>query len=221
MGFRDFSLFNQAMLGKQGWRLLMSPGSLCAKVLRGKYYPNGDFLTATKKRRSSETWRSILHGRVVLKKGLIMRIGPGDVYIWQDNWIPGLRSFRPVARLPTVNVNRVHELFIPGTRVWDEQHVRRSFMALEAAEILKVKPNNSMVSDVRAWAFERHGHYSVRSAYRLLKEEQTATAMAVSGETSSSGISVIGAWSGSWTFHLKSVCSGGGYCTILSHQRLS
>jgi hypothetical protein len=40
---------------------------------------------------------------------------------------------------------------------------------------------------VWAWAFERHGHYSVRSAYRLLKEEQTAMAMAVSGETSSSG----------------------------------
>jgi hypothetical protein len=187
MGFRDFSLFNQAMLGKQGWRLLMRPGSLCAKVLRGKYYPNGDFLTATKKRRSSEMWRSILHGRDVLKKGLIMWIGPGDVDIWQDNWIPGLRPFRPVARLPTTNVNRVHELFILGTRVWDEQHVRRSFMALEAAEILKVKPNNSIVSDVWAWAFERHGHYSVRSAYRLLKEEQTATAMGVSGETSSSG----------------------------------
>jgi hypothetical protein len=68
MGFRDFSLFNQAMLGKQGWRLLMRPGSLCAKVMRGKYYPNGDFLTATKKWRSSEMWRSILHGRDVLKK---------------------------------------------------------------------------------------------------------------------------------------------------------
>lgn len=71
IGFRDFSLFNQAMLGKQGWRLRMRPGSLCAKVLHGKYFPNGDFLTATKRRRCSETWRSTLYGRDVLKKGLI------------------------------------------------------------------------------------------------------------------------------------------------------
>jgi hypothetical protein len=62
MGFRDFTLFNQAMMGKQGWRLIMRPDSLCAKVLKGKYFPNGNFLSATKRRRSSETWRSILHG---------------------------------------------------------------------------------------------------------------------------------------------------------------
>jgi hypothetical protein len=47
IGFRDFSLFNQAMLGKQGWRLLVRPDSLCAKVLKGKYYPSSDFLSAT------------------------------------------------------------------------------------------------------------------------------------------------------------------------------
>jgi hypothetical protein len=49
MGFRDFTLYNQAMLGKQGWRLLMRPNLLCAKVLKGKYYPNSDLLSATKK----------------------------------------------------------------------------------------------------------------------------------------------------------------------------
>ncbi|XP_062213692.1 uncharacterized protein LOC133914648 [Phragmites australis] len=69
IGFRDFTLFNQAMLGKQGWRLISRPESLCAKVLKGKYFPNGDFLSATRKKRSSETWRSILHGKDVLKRG--------------------------------------------------------------------------------------------------------------------------------------------------------
>jgi hypothetical protein len=55
MGFRDMPLFNQAMLGKQGWQLLINPDSLVAKVLKGKYYPHGDFLSATKKKRSFET----------------------------------------------------------------------------------------------------------------------------------------------------------------------
>ena len=46
MGFRDMAMFNQAMLGKQGWRLLTEPQSLCARVMKGRYFPNGDFWSA-------------------------------------------------------------------------------------------------------------------------------------------------------------------------------
>jgi hypothetical protein len=186
MGFRDFSLFNKAMLGKQGWRLLTRPDSLCAKVLKGKYFPSGDFLSATKKRRSSATWRAIIHGRDVLKRGLINRIGPGEINIWQDNWIPGLRSLKPLVRMPKATAERVCDLFILGTRVWDDRAVHKSFMAIEAAEVLKIKPSARLEEDVLAWAFEKNGTYSVRSAYRLLKEDQAAEAMAAASETGAS-----------------------------------
>jgi len=45
LGFRDLHLFNIAMLARQGWRLISNPESLCAQVLRARYFPNGDLLS--------------------------------------------------------------------------------------------------------------------------------------------------------------------------------
>jgi hypothetical protein len=46
LGFRDLHLFNLAMLARQGRRLLTDLASLCAQVLRAKYYLDGQLLKA-------------------------------------------------------------------------------------------------------------------------------------------------------------------------------
>jgi hypothetical protein len=48
LGFRNFGLFNQAMLGMECWRLITKPSSLCARVLWGRYYPDVEFLSVAK-----------------------------------------------------------------------------------------------------------------------------------------------------------------------------
>jgi hypothetical protein len=63
------------MLGKQGWRLLTEPSSLCARVLKGRYFPDSDFLATGKPRSSSFTWRSILFGRDLLLRGIRWGLG--------------------------------------------------------------------------------------------------------------------------------------------------
>ena len=71
MGFRNMHSFNLAMLGKHGWRLITRPNSLCARVLKGKYYPHTDFLSATVPAKASATWKAIVAGREALGVGLI------------------------------------------------------------------------------------------------------------------------------------------------------
>jgi hypothetical protein len=41
MGFQDMRLFNQALLSRQAWRLIQFPDSLCAQLLKAKYYQRG------------------------------------------------------------------------------------------------------------------------------------------------------------------------------------
>jgi hypothetical protein len=55
MGFRDMRLFNQALLARQAWRLLAFPNSLCARVLKARYFPNGNLVDTV------FYWKSILN----------------------------------------------------------------------------------------------------------------------------------------------------------------
>lgn len=55
-------LFNQALLAKQGWRLIQNPESLCARVFKSKYYPNGNLLDTVFASDASPVWRAIEFG---------------------------------------------------------------------------------------------------------------------------------------------------------------
>jgi hypothetical protein len=82
MGFRDLHTFNMAMLAKQSWRLLSNPESLCARVLKAKYYPHSNLLNAGPKQGSSYTWQSILAGLRTFKKVIFGELVRGRMLIY-------------------------------------------------------------------------------------------------------------------------------------------
>jgi hypothetical protein len=45
-GYRDLEPFNTALLVKQGWRIMLNPNNLVAKVLKSKYFSKESFITS-------------------------------------------------------------------------------------------------------------------------------------------------------------------------------
>jgi hypothetical protein len=175
MGFRDFQLFNQAMLAKQGWRLMTKPDSLCARVLRGKYYHGSEFMCAKKKRNSSHVWRAILHGRDALSKGLIKRVGDGStIRIFDDPWIPANNNGRPLCKPIEAKATTVGELIDNEQMSWSEEKLEANLIETDRRAVRQI-PLGRFAEDEWGWTQEEKGIFSVRSAYRLLSSAQYAT----------------------------------------------
>lgn len=77
MGFRDLHAFNVTMLAEQVWSPIRSPNMLCARVLKAKYFPNGDVLSAGPKKGPSFTWQSIVADIQTFKGGIFGKLVHG------------------------------------------------------------------------------------------------------------------------------------------------
>ncbi|CAN1262989.1 Uncharacterized mitochondrial protein AtMg00310 [Linum perenne] len=168
VGFKEFGMFNTALLARQGWRLLNQPDTLWAKLLKSLYFPSGDFLTASKGRRPSWIWSSLIQGRSTLKLGCLKVVGNGTNTLTSvDPWIPGI----PDGIIPhsNSNIRMVSELIVDDTREWDD-HLIRSICSPEVTEaIMKIPIRPRDFEDFWAWKFDISGRFSVRSAYHAAK----------------------------------------------------
>ena len=69
VGFHDLALHNDSLLAKQAWHLLQDQGSLFYKIFKPRFFPNCTIMEAVESSRVSCAWKSILHGRDVIKRG--------------------------------------------------------------------------------------------------------------------------------------------------------
>ena len=115
VGFRDMRLFNQALLARQTWRLLQFPDSICVRLLKAKYYPNG-FLTDTMfSGNASSVWHTIEYGLELLKRGIIWRVGHGaQIRAMRDPWIPRDNYHQPKSAQGRCRYRWVSDFLLPN-----------------------------------------------------------------------------------------------------------
>jgi len=134
LGFRGFSEFKKALLGKLCWRLMSNEHSLLSQVFKSRYFPRTSFSEAHSGYQPSYAWRSLCNAKSVIDLGLRWSIGNGQqVRIWKDHWLPELSSFKvwsPVHNLHEDAV--VADLIDVDLKQWKRALVLDSFNEFEA-----------------------------------------------------------------------------------------
>ena len=106
LGFKDIENFNQALLGKQVWRLFHNKDSLFYKVFKLKYFPNCSVMDEEVKLKGLYVWPSIMKAWRVVRLGSRWHIGDDRlVVIWKDRRLPNLNSNRiisPIRNFPSI-----------------------------------------------------------------------------------------------------------------------
>lgn len=91
-----------------GSSLIQTP--FCARVKKGRYFPDGEFMDATTLQSSSSIWRSVVAGRDALQTGLIKWVGDGSTLsIWNGRWIPRSSTLSRMVKLGGTTLEHVCE----------------------------------------------------------------------------------------------------------------
>lgn len=170
LGFKHLYAHNLAMLAKQGWRLMQNPHSLVARIYKAVYHPHTSFLNADMGERPSYSWRSIMEARPVLQAGLTWRIGAGrTTSIWSADWIPNI-SPHELSRPPDTVFDFVSDLIDEHTGSWDRFAVSACLPDDIAEKVLAIPLSRRSPVDRPAWKFDKRGHFSVKSAYKVARD---------------------------------------------------
>lgn len=168
LGFKDIELFNQALLGKQIWRILQHPSCLMARILKARYFPDCCILEAGPKKKASHGWKLILYGKELIKVGMRYVVGDGSLIItWIDPWLP-VHPPRPPRAIGDVDLSsKVSQLILTAGNNWDEAKLRDLIVDEDVNIIMKIKLSSVAEQDLLGWHYNENGIYSVKSGYWL------------------------------------------------------
>lgn len=120
----------------------------------------------------SWAWRSILHGRDLLKREGRWLVGNGTrINIKEDIW---LANGAKVEVKENCAVKMVSELIDQGTKAWNTTELGKSISPKSAIEVMKTPMGWTNLEDDLIRSHTRDGVYSVKSGYWCLNDSINA-----------------------------------------------
>lgn len=137
LGFKRLVGFNQALIAKQVWRMVVYPDSLVAQLFKARYFRSQDIMQAGLGANTSFVWRSMCWGRELLKEGLCWSVAnERDIDAGLRNWFASWEIHRNSL---CVSPHQKVSSYIDSNGTWLESQIRRDFLPFEAEEILKTR----------------------------------------------------------------------------------
>lgn len=168
LGFRRLYDYNIAMVAKQGWRLLKHPDSLMARVLKARYFPHGNFISAKLGVNPSYIWSSVIASQPLVKKKARLRVGTGvNINVFSDPWLPDPHN-PYVESVPDFGLEdlSVSSLRVSLTEGWDTAIIADLFSARDRNLIQKIPLSSQPREDCWYWDGDPQGRYSVKEGYK-------------------------------------------------------
>jgi hypothetical protein len=174
LGIKKTELMNQAMLAKTSWRIIQNDTGLWCKVLKDKYLKQRSLLDNNYKcpARTSSTWRSFVHGAKLIRKGILWRIGNGNnINFWNDRWVGDSALINQIDNTARLDLQlKVCDAWTFNG--WNLAFLSRHFSSETLHQITKIPVNfGQRGNDKIIWGETSNGHFSVKSAYLLLMQE--------------------------------------------------
>jgi ribonuclease HI len=188
LGFRNFRVFNMAMVAKQAWNFMAEPEKLVARIFKARYFPRSSLFDAKIGANPSYVWRSIWKARDVLVHGCRWKIGDGrKINIMSDPWTRGEDSSWLQSPQDQSMYNLcVHNLLLQDVKAWDAHKIYSLFSKNVADVIVKTPLLEEVKEDNLVWTLENHGCYTVKSGYKhYIKRNSSDHSQVVDGDWSS------------------------------------
>uniref|UniRef100_A0A803PUK7 Reverse transcriptase domain-containing protein n=1 Tax=Cannabis sativa TaxID=3483 RepID=A0A803PUK7_CANSA len=172
MGFRNLRDFNLALLGKQGWRILVNHNSLVGRIFKARYFPTTSFFNSELGGNPSFIWPSLFETKNLLLADYRCFIGTGSsVSILNDPWLPAKNDGFIHSSHPALYNQFVSSLLKPDAKEWDTDIFNDLLDERDRDLVLQLQISPSASEDHWYWLKERTGIYTVlKTAYHQLQQ---------------------------------------------------
>ncbi|XP_026410329.1 uncharacterized protein LOC113305522 [Papaver somniferum] len=172
MGFKNTVKFNDAILAKMDWRMITAENSLCARILKDKYFHNKEPLCDEITTQGSWIWKSIYKGLQIDKKYYVWSIGDGaKIKIWKHNWIANITHTHLTNASQHYGDNDTVQILIKKEpKQWDIQSINQKSSHTESRKIQEIRiPTNAR--DTINWILTINDTFTVKFTYKDLIQE--------------------------------------------------